>query len=314
MTSTPPITLLMPIKNGERFLPEAMKFLEKNVSQKDEILLVDDNSKDQTSSILMGWAKRNSNVTVVSNPKSGLVSALNFGLKIAAHEWIARFDVDDRYPSSRIEETRKSINKDVVAIFTDYQFTSDSGIGLGVIPSAIGANHTAISLVSSQRTAHPSVCFNKFAVQEAGGYIEEDFPAEDLSLWLRLSTKGLIVSVPKNLLFYRLNRNSTSSKLRENAIQAKNKLLDQFEFNNLIVDECISSLDATRNSYNDHWLGKYRYLLHLRDLSLISKSSKNYNRNSSILLRKEIYSEISNYPLASKLLVETVLRKLYRSL
>jgi glycosyltransferase involved in cell wall biosynthesis len=201
MTSNPPITLLMPIKNGERFLPEAIKFLEKNASPEDEILIVDDNSQDQTKSMLMTWAKFNSNVTIVNNPKSGLVSALNFGLKMARHEWIARFDVDDRYPSSRIEETRKYINRDTVAIFTDYQFTTDSGLRLGVVPSAIQANHTAPSLVSSQRTAHPSVCFNKFAVKEVGGYVEEDFPAEDLSLWLRLSTIGRIITVPKNLLF-----------------------------------------------------------------------------------------------------------------
>ena len=314
MTSNPPITLLMPIKNGERFLPEAIKFLEKNVSPEDEILIVDDNSQDQTNSMLKTWAKFNSNVTIVNNPKSGLVSALNFGLKMACHEWIARFDVDDRYPSSRIEETRKHINRDTVAIFTDYQFTTDSGRRLGIIPSAIEANHSALSLVSSQRTAHPSVCFNKFAVKEVGGYIDEDFPAEDLSLWLRLSTIGRILTVPKNLLFYRLSRNSTSSKYRQKVIQTRNILLDNFEFDDRIFDECISNLDKTKKMYDGYYLGNYRYLLHLRDLSLISNSSKNYSSSSSKLVRQKIYREISNYPPASKLLIETILRKLYRSL
>jgi glycosyltransferase involved in cell wall biosynthesis len=314
MVKSPPITLLMPIRNGEKFLSEAMKVLEENTSSEDEILLVNDNSLDETGSILKKWAKRNSNVTVLNNPKSGLVSALNFGLNKASHEWIARFDVDDRYPSSRITETKKFIKNDVVAIFTDYQFTTDSGIGLGVIPSAIEPNSTFLSLVSSQRTAHPSVCFNKYAVQESGGYIQEDFPAEDLSLWLRLSLKGSILSIPKNLLFYRLSKHSISSKLRQDAIQSKKKLLDKFVFNNQVIEECISNLDATKSFYDNYKLGNYRYLLHLRDLNLISESSNNYNLANSMVLRKKIYGEISHYAQASKLLTETLLRKLYRTL
>ena len=47
-----PISVLMPVKNGERFLPTALKYLTDNCSPEDEIIIVNDNSTDNTLKIL----------------------------------------------------------------------------------------------------------------------------------------------------------------------------------------------------------------------------------------------------------------------
>jgi len=304
----------MPIKNGERFLSGAIKFLEENLCPEDEILLVNDNSTDNTGSILEKWSKRNSNVSIINNPKSGIVAALNLGLNNASHDWIARFDVDDRYPSSRINETKKFINEDVVAIFSDYQFTSNTGIPLGFMPCAIEAQKTYLSLVTSQRTAHPSVCFNKWSALEVGGYRSEDFPAEDLSLWLRMSKVGKIKSIPLSFLKYRLSGNSITGTLRKKSLEKKDALIGNFSFDSSVIENCVATLDETKLFYLKYDQGHRRYLLHLRDLTLVLQNRNNSNSYALKYVRDRIYQEVNNYPAALGLYGQMLVRKMYRQL
>jgi hypothetical protein len=55
--------------------------------------------------------------------------------------------------------------------------------------------------------------YRKSTVIAAGSYLAEDFPAEDLALWIRLVDKGKIASLPEILLNYTLHSASiTQSK------------------------------------------------------------------------------------------------------
>ena len=71
-----PISVLMPVKNGERFLPTALKYLTDNCSPEDEIIIVNDNSTDNTLKILQFFAKSSQNILIAENSKPGLVNAL----------------------------------------------------------------------------------------------------------------------------------------------------------------------------------------------------------------------------------------------
>lgn len=309
-----PISVLMPVKNGEKFLPAALKYLANNCSPKDEIIFVNDNSTDNTLKILQLFAKGSQNILIAENSNPGLVNALNLGLSLATNEWVARFDVDDQYPASRIDLTRKNINEDVVGIFSDYQFISNRGKNLGSMPSAISKSLTYLSLASSQRTAHPSVCFNKAAVQAVGGYLQEDFPAEDISLWLRLTKVGNIKSIPETLLHYRLNPKSISSTMRAKSISKKSELLSKYIFNEKLVLQSLSTLDETKLFYSNYAKGQERYLLHLRDLLLILKLNSSNNKISLNFIYKKIFLDLNNLIPGQNLFREMLLRRLYRSI
>ena len=307
-----PATLLMPVKNGEKYLQEAIANLEKNCQPNDEILVIDDGSTDKTGPILKKWMQVNPQVRVLMNSKSGLVNALNFGISQSSNDWIIRFDVDDRYPENRTFELKKLMKSDVVGIFSDYRITTDRGTSLGIIPSAIAPDLTYLSLVSSQRTAHPSVCYNKLAVLDSGGYLSEDYPAEDLSLWLRLSTRGKIASSPQELLRYRISGNSVSARLRQSSLQKKNALVNNFEFDQDIVSRCFDNFKDTRNYYSNFKYGDQRSLLHLRDLICILSLPKALDKSKIKLIRREILENFSSYPAGTNLLYKVILRKIYR--
>ncbi len=200
--ATIPVTALLPVKNGMKYISRARRQVASTCRDKDEIIIVDDNSTDGTFAELERWASQDHRVRILKNPGDGLVSALNLGIRESTNKWIARFDVDDTYNFERIQKQSNMVQPNVVAVFSDYEVLRPSGKSLGVIPSPVDSDAVDVSLVSSRRTPHPSVLFLKDAVISVGGYLPQDFPAEDLSLWLRLSREGLLKSIPEVLLGY----------------------------------------------------------------------------------------------------------------
>lgn len=84
------ISVIMPVKNGEKYISEALE----NIRKQDmnvEIIVVDDGSDDRTSEIA-----KNYNCTVIRNDISkGQVVAKNQGLKAAHGKYIMFHDHDD---------------------------------------------------------------------------------------------------------------------------------------------------------------------------------------------------------------------------
>jgi glycosyltransferase involved in cell wall biosynthesis len=229
--------------------------------------------------------KTDSRVRLIQSTNQGLVSALNQGVSEATNRWIARFDVDDTYEKERLEVQRTYIDKLVVGIFTDYDFYSECGQYLGVMPTAIDSRAVTISLISSTRTPHPSVLFDKEAVLEVGGYREIDFPAEDLSLWLRLSREGKLISIPKVLLHYRLSVNSITGQKRNEAIKKKNQLLREIGIAPTSINEFTEGLPEIQRTYAENSYEQERTILLIRDLVLLSKyNSIKRTQKSEIVL------------------------------
>ena len=261
----PAITALLPIKNGALWIPRIVSNLRACLEPSDQLIIVDDHSTDDSWSIL-SKLDFNFEFTLFSNQGHGLVAALNQGIRLAKHPWIARFDVDDEYPRERLELQLSKVEDSTVAIFGDYSFVNDSGENLGLMPSPIFPLSTALSLVHSDRTAHPSAVFRKSAAIEVGLYREKDFPSEDISLWIRLLHVGDLTTVPHPVLKYTLHKNSVSSSRYYEAKARSEELINSMlDFNRLVLNvekEFTNYIKA----YSNINLGRERKILFLRDL------------------------------------------------
>jgi glycosyltransferase involved in cell wall biosynthesis len=226
-----PISAIVPIRNGMEYLPD---FLEKNdelLSSMDEVIFVNDNSSDGTLIYLQTTYRGKNHIQVIDNQLPGLVNALNLGISSSRNLWIARFDVDDIYSTSRIESQYKLVGSDVGVIFSDYETVDQFSNPLGLITSPVTSNLTLLSLVNSRRTAHPSALINKQAFYEVGGYKNEEHPVEDLGLWLRIAASGFqLLSVPEILLTYRIHHSSISSTKQFEMRKRKSELICQYDF------------------------------------------------------------------------------------
>ena len=62
-----PISILMPVKNGIEFLPQAKDMISKNCDVLDQIIVINDNSSDGSGEFLRNWAAEDSRVKVIDN-------------------------------------------------------------------------------------------------------------------------------------------------------------------------------------------------------------------------------------------------------
>lgn len=281
-----PCTILMPLYNGSEFIRKSIANLCEIAGPQDEILIIDDGSTDISRIELMNYLNYDSRIVLHVREHLGLVETLNFGLRNAKHELIARADVDDIYDSRRISLQVKylSTHPDTVAVFSDYRILSSDGVNLGLFPSAVFPELTAFSLVSSQRTPHPSVMYRKSIVLECGGYFQEDFPAEDLALWIRLVEKGQIAAIPEMLLNYTVH-NASVTKTKQVLMRVKSlELRQRFA----LKSETILLIENIRKQLSQYEIYSHR---NLRVLFLI-QDLINFNRLTSGFYRRRIYSII----------------------
>ena len=241
----------------------------------DELVLINDGSEDISKKKLRKLENNDSRIKVINKNHSGLVETLNYGIRHCENDLIARADIDDRYSSKRISRQVQfmATNRNCAAVFSDYQILSADGRDLGIIPTSISPLLTRFSLLNPQRTPHPSVMFRKTAITGLGGYRAEDFPAEDLSLWINLSKSFEIATIPETLLFYTLHKANITSKHQNQMIKNTRFLLEEF-VKTLSIDAILDEADETFEVYNSTSHTISRKVLFFRDLSKYLKMSQ----------------------------------------
>lgn len=207
----PQISILMPVRNEERFLPAALASLCHQTLSAWELVVVDDGSDDGTAAILAAAARGDSRVRVLSRPAAGLVPALNAGLAACRAPLVARLDGDDVCHPRRLEQQVRLLGKmpalDLVA--SAVRHFPRPGLQDGMRAYEKWQNglvdHETIrrNLFVESPFAHPSVTFRKEAVSRVGGYRDRGW-AEDYDLWLRMARAGArFARLPQTLLYWR---------------------------------------------------------------------------------------------------------------
>lgn len=270
MTAQEPLSVLLPVRDGAQTISYALEDLLVGMEVGDELIAIDDGSTDGTDAILSSRAGGDARVRVITTPGLGLVSALNLGLREASHRWIARADADDRYPPKRLAAQRAAIADGSVLVTADYRVMSGDQ-SLGVIPCALTHPFVMASLIHPQRIPHPGVLYDREAVVAAGGYRQEDFPAEDLALWLRLARQGSFVGVPAVSVDWMMahgsvtHSNQASQRTKTQVLVHSNLPLD------LLVGVAPADVARELSAYEGTHLEQQRRVLLARDLRSLAR-------------------------------------------
>jgi glycosyltransferase involved in cell wall biosynthesis len=204
---SPTVSIIMSVKDGEEFIEKSINSMINQSYSNFEFLIFNDGSKDKTSDILLSY--KDSRIKVFSDISSlGLATRLNYLIKEAAGEFIARMDADDISHPRRIEEQvnflRQNANVDVVDCIS-YSIDEHNIV--------TGINTTALIGVELDKIMLNGGLFTHGAVMARSGwykknlYDESYLRAQDYELWCRTALSSTFARVPKPLFYYRKSDN-----------------------------------------------------------------------------------------------------------
>lgn len=123
------ISIIVPVYNVELYLDKCLKSIVNQSYQNIEIILVDDGSKDNSSSICDKWALLDKRIKVIHQENRGVSAARNVGLDIAKGELIGFVDPDDEIELDMYESMIRNMNisnADIVACGVRESFVDGS--------------------------------------------------------------------------------------------------------------------------------------------------------------------------------------------
>lgn len=124
----PSFSVIVPVYKTEAYLGRCVDSILNQSFSDFELILVDDDSPDNSGAICDEYAKRNSKVKVIHRPNGGLCSARNTGLQAAQGEFITFCDSDDYWASSYLEKLGYLIRQENVGLaICGFQSVSDDG-------------------------------------------------------------------------------------------------------------------------------------------------------------------------------------------
>lgn len=211
VSSQPLLSILMPVRNEASYLPRSLKSIVYQTFQHWELIVVDDDSSDETPDILAAAAACDTRIKVVQSNSKGLVNALNTGLSYCSAALIARMDGDDISHTHRFEKQISFLksNPEIGLVASSFRHFPRTTLKQGMIDyetwqnSLLDHDSIMLDILVESPFVHPSVVFKRSIIDELGGYRDCGWP-EDYDLWLRMASAGVkFARHPESLFFWR---------------------------------------------------------------------------------------------------------------
>lgn len=127
MTSSPLISIIVPVYQTEQYLQECLKSLSTQTYKNLEFLLIDDGSTDRSSKICDEQSSVDSRFRVFHCAHAGIAASRNNGLQLARGEFIAWVDSDDSIAPDYIQTLYDALSaNDADMSIAMHQLTPDT--------------------------------------------------------------------------------------------------------------------------------------------------------------------------------------------
>ena len=227
MSEIPAISVLMPVRNGGRYLAPAIDSVLTQTFTDFELLLVDDGSTDDSASVLADYAKRDSRIKLVKGPADGLSKALNLALSVAKAPLLARMDCDDLCLPERFakQKTYMDAHPDCVLLGSKCTLIDPEDRPICEKRDTVESHEEIDKLLMNLGwpLVHPALMLRTEAVKKIGGWNEKYHTVEDHDLFLKLGEIGRMSNLQETLLLYRQHFKSTvyttMAKQRKNIVE-----------------------------------------------------------------------------------------------
>lgn len=213
----PLVSVVMPSYNHGRFIGRSVQSVLSQTYSNLELIVVDNNSSDNTDEVL--GAINDPRLKVLKFSNGGVIAASrNRGIQAAAGAYIAFIDSDDIWLPDKLRKQLAVLldAPGTVLVYSRFRTLSSETESEEIFPklSTCADGQVFRQLYLRPFIACSGVLVSKAALAATGGFDESPdlFAAEDMDLWLRIARFGKIrMAGEEPLLLYRVHPGASSS-------------------------------------------------------------------------------------------------------
>lgn len=288
MAMMPSISVILPVFNGEAYLRQAIDSILNQSFADFELIIVDDGSTDHSQEIIQSYGDKR--IHAIRNPINlGLVGALNVGIAQSRGKYIARQDQDDISDQNRLNLLFEKMEDSQIDICGTRWATIDSNENILSAAQIPLSEDTIFScLATTVPFAHGSVMMRRGFLSEHHLQYDEEFLAEDFSLWIRFAQAGArFANLDQILYLYRVHPQSLSFTKREAYRQSAKILRRAFVRQNRV--HCEHVLDHLTASDSRIDALNYREMIYVAMLAYrLPLTAKTLNRFIKVFHRASL--------------------------
>jgi glycosyltransferase involved in cell wall biosynthesis len=218
-TCVPLVSVVIAVRNGSRTLQSCLESLAVQTYPRVEIIVVDDGSRDATSSVAQAFAVGKDAVVVLQTAGVGPSEARNRGIAAAQGEYIAFTDGDCLVAPDWIDELIRGFcgAADVVGVGGDQQSPPDESPFGRLVSGFMKTAGLMVDYVkngtSMMETAHNPTCnvvYRRDVFTVVGTFLPGLWPGEDVELDYRIRRKGYRLRYTPRAVVYHYRTSSLS--------------------------------------------------------------------------------------------------------
>jgi glycosyltransferase involved in cell wall biosynthesis len=207
-----PLSVIIPNLNMGRFLPDAIRSVQRQDVPVEEIIVVDNQSTDDSRDVIDRLRRSDNRIRIIDVTPEGPSKASNAGIAAARGDLIALLHADDVWPAGKLrhqmDRFARAPNVDIVAGFVTYFEILDRER----LEPAAG------SRVETEFLIHVGTCIWRRSVFNVVGGFDETLrtSGEDSDLFLRvLEAKVPMTILTAPMLYYRRHPGSMTMAHKE---------------------------------------------------------------------------------------------------
>ncbi|WP_081917894.1 glycosyltransferase family A protein [Methylobacter sp. BBA5.1] len=211
MNKDPVVSIIMPMRNAEVYVAEAVDSILCQSFQDVELIIIDDQSTDQSREIVENILHNDHRIKLINGNAQGISAAKNKGVKLASGRFVMFCDADDLLAKDCIERQLSwlALHPDVGAVCAQFALMDSYGGNIVNLDSGKCSCDITEELLSGQtRTSLCTFIIKRELVDVIGGFREFFVSAEDIDFQFRLAEVCKIFYMSENVYFYRLNDSS----------------------------------------------------------------------------------------------------------
>ena len=218
MRNNPPVSVLMPAYNTEKYIAEAIDSVLKQNLQVFELIIVDDGSTDGTAEVIKKYQDRDSRIKYFYQPNSGVAAARNRCIAEATGKYLTFLDSDDWWEPVFLEKMLSPLEQDkkVNFVYSFYRSVYPDGrTEYGSAGKKEGRFGVFVHKQTEIRFPFLVGCFiirHDFLKQSGVVFDRDIYISEDLGWFMKLLSMTEAKCVPEYLLNYRQNDSSLTHK------------------------------------------------------------------------------------------------------